>query len=190
MNCFHIQTIKKDERINEKIIQKLEHKKSEAKYEREIAEVRAGTSEIIELKNKIESLNGENEKLSQQNKEIFERYSQTNEITKTEQENNRLLLEKLAKEKQQIEREFEEYIKITNPLRIEYSKETLTLDEKKYFMEYCDFKLGKSNNLKMNHDFLETFVNHGLIKPNEYDRSESSLTELGKELNNYLQFIR
>ena len=181
---------KKDAIIKEKTIQKLKHKKSEAKYEREIAEELAGTSEILQLKNKIESLNSENENLSQQNKEIFERYNQTNEISKTEQENNQLSIEKLAKEKQQIERKLEEYIKTTNTLRIEYSKKTLTQDQKEYFMEYCDYKLHKTTRLKMNYEFLETFEKHGLIETSEYDTTESSLTELGKELNNFLQFIQ
>lgn len=181
---------KKEERIKRKIIEKLQHKKSEAKYEREIAEELAGTSEILELKNKIERLNGENEKLSQQNKEIFDRYNQSIEINKTEQANIKLSLDELTKEKQKIEREFEKYVNTTKPLRFEYSKETLTVDEKEYFMEYCDFKSGKSNTLKMNYGFLETFEKHGLIKSNEGDIDETFLTELGKELNDFLQFIR
>ena len=52
---------KKDERKRDSILNNLKNKKAEAKYEREIAEERAGTREVKELQDKIETLEKENE---------------------------------------------------------------------------------------------------------------------------------
>lgn len=64
---------KKNKRIKASIISKLEQKKAEAKYEREIADERAGTNEVENLKDQIDALEKENALKSKEIVEIIEK---------------------------------------------------------------------------------------------------------------------
>jgi hypothetical protein len=67
---------KKVERKNINILNNLKHKKAEAKYEREIADERAGTNEVDNLKNKIDALENENSLKSEELVDSLTRYNE------------------------------------------------------------------------------------------------------------------
>lgn len=121
---------KKEIRKKAGIISKLEQKKAEAKYEREIADERAGTNEVEVLKNKIDALEKENELKS---KDFTDSIARNNE----EKESWNARYEQLYKEKEKIEHNLKDIIdrntEITNvyPLLIN-PHQTAVRDIKNY----------------------------------------------------------
>jgi len=177
---------KKDERKKTNILSNLKHKKAEAKYEREIAEERAGTSEVSQLKDQIERLNIENKKLSDQNSETFNRYNKSIEISKKNENDLNSKLEKLEIENKDLDNEL---YKIKNNNLIYSISDKLTNSQKLYFIQYSDFKLRRIKSVAKNVNDLEKFVKLGLLEENGKSKNaeEHILTEIGKELNNYLK---
>lgn len=87
---------KKNKRIKASVISKLEQKKAEAKYEREIADERAGTNEVENLKDQIDALEKEN---SLKSKEIVELIAKNND----EIENFKQKYNEIAEEKEKLQ---------------------------------------------------------------------------------------
>lgn len=179
---------KKNIRLKASVISKLEQKKAEAKYEREIAEERAGTSEISELKNQIERLNSENEKLSQQNKESFDRYNEALKIKEnSEKELSKALLES--------ENKFKNFEKETNKKASENNTSrslkqlilsALTEREISYFKRYGAFKESstKGKGFTLDSATMNRLSELGLII-----RTEKTyvFTDLGNEIYTYIK---
>lgn len=175
---------KKNLRIKASVISKLEQKKAEAKYEREIAEERAGTSEITELKNKIEQLSIENKQLSEQNNDNFERYNKSNEISKQNEKELKEKIENLQKDYNILESEFD---KLSNDeFSIAFVLTELTNAQKDYFIKYGDYKTNKTSSLSLNQAYLELFIKYGLVKQPE-DKNTPPLTAFGKTIYEYLK---
>jgi hypothetical protein len=175
---------KKSIREKTGIISKLEQKKAEAKYEREIAEERAGTSEISELKNQIERLNSENEKLSVQNKEAFDRYTIALENGKLEEKNLQAEIKRLKDENERIRAESKDYddfaTKFNNVLK------NLDKSQRNYFEQYVEYKNKKApKSISINQNYLNHFVSLGLLENNKNDKVYN-LTPLGIGVNEYL----
>lgn len=87
---------RKNARVKLAVIAKLEQKKSEAKYEREIADERAGTNEVGNLKDKIDALEKES---ALKSKEIVELIAKNNDDI----ENFKLRYNELLNSKDELE---------------------------------------------------------------------------------------
>lgn len=179
---------KKNIRLKASVISKLEQKKAEAKYEREIAEERAGTSEISELKNQIERLNSENEKLSQQNKESFDRYNEALKIKEnSEKELSKALLESENKLKN-LEKETNKKASENNTTRslAQLILSALTEKEISYFKRYGVFKEGgtKGKGFTLDSVTMNRLSELGLIKR---DEKVHVFTDLGNEIYAYIK---
>lgn len=179
---------KKNIRLKASVISKLEQKKAEAKYEREIAEERAGTSEISELKNQIERLNSENEKLSQQNKESFDRYNEALKIKEnSEKELSKALVESENKFKK-LEKETNKNASENNTSRSLKQIILSALSEKEisYFKRYGAFKESntKVKGFTLDSVTMDRLSELGLIKR---DENIYVFTDLGNEVYAYLK---
>jgi hypothetical protein len=179
---------KKNIRLKASVISKLEQKKAEAKYEREIAEERAGTSEISELKNQIERLNSENEKLSQQNKESFDRYNEALKIKENnEKELSKALVESENKFKN-LEKETNKKASENNTSRSLKQLILSALSEKEisYFKRYGAFKESntKVKGFTLDSVTMDRLSELGLIKR---DENIYVFTDLGNEVYAYLK---
>lgn len=182
---------KKDERKRVSILNNLKHKKAEAKYEREIADERAGTSEVSELKDQIERLNTENEKLSKLNKESFDRYNESNNINENnikDLKNSLLESEKrvdnLEKEKKQKQNTI---TKVTESLAKSFIN-GLPKDVLTYFKKYATHKLSTTKNKSMilNNEHMEKLKELDLIQFNS-EKNTHILTDFGTSLYQFIQ---
>jgi len=124
----------------------LDHKKKEAEKKRLIADAEAGTSEIINLNEKIKNLNDEIEMINTINKSEIERYKTNDE------RNQQIIKEQISTIKQQIaeEKEYkaavatvkEDLTKKIMPLKIKKIIENLSDIEK---VSYVQYVTGKTN---------------------------------------------
>lgn len=126
---------KKNKRLKEGVISKLEQKKAEAKYEREIADERAGTNEVGNLRDKIDALENENEIKS---KEIVDLIAKNNEDI----QNWKLRYDDLYREKEEIEKNLNNLIENNEEISDVYS---LLIDPQKTVIR--DIKNYLRNNL-------------------------------------------
>lgn len=175
----------KDEKEKDGEINKLQQKKTVAKLEREIAEERAGTSEISELKNQIERLNAENQKLLDQNKETFDRYNKTSEMALVNEKDLKEKIRKLENDNEEINKQLEKLK--DKELNITYVTNKLSEDDKKYFITYGNYKIKKLSSLRLNYQAIEAFEKYGLIQKITDEESTPELTEFGKVIYEYLK---
>jgi hypothetical protein len=176
---------KKDKKKKFIILNNLKHKKEEAKLEREIAEERAGTGEVTELKNQIERLTDENKNLSQQNSEGFDRYNKSMEISK---ENERSLFKEvkdLTFEVNNVKKEFDEFITENSEL-LRTPLHSLNITQREYFKRYADFLTKKNKSVIHDESLINLFKQLNLVKKiKEPDKVEYDvLTNLGRLLYN------
>lgn len=172
---------KKNIRQKASIISKLEQKKAEAKYEREIAEERAGTSEISELKNQIERLNTENEKLSQQNKESFDRYTESIKIKENSEKELSKALSDAENKLKKIENEYKNSTQNnTNKSLIQLIVSSLTEKEFSYFKKYAAYKENPgTKSFSLDSTIMNRLIELGLIERGE---NVHVLTDFGKQI--------
>ena len=180
---------KKDERKKNVTLSNLQHKKAEAKYEREIAEERAGTSEISELKDQIERLNTENKQLTGQNSENFERHNKTMEIAKSIENNQIEEIKNLKIELDNVQNEYSKFIKKNSDQykSVVNSMSSIQIDN---FKKYGDFISKKSGSVTIDQIYLDLYVQLGLLRLKVDEKSKShTFTTLGKIAYNNLKLI-
>lgn len=177
---------RKDEKKKTYILNNLKHKKAEAKFEREIAEERAGTSEISELKNQIERLTKENEQLSKKQNDDFERYNKNLEISKKQENEIRKRYEELFEQNEKDKVNFENYINNKGYIN-EFLNSNLTKEEQKYFVRFYSFMNGKLNSIEVEEEFRMKYVEIGLLQKAEKEKSEYIVTNLGELAYNFLK---
>lgn len=105
---------KKNKRLKDSVISKLQQKKAEAKYEREIADERAGTNEVGNLRDKIDALEKESELKS---KEIVDVIAKNNEDI----QNWKTRYDESCREKDEIEKKQKETIENNSAISDIYS---------------------------------------------------------------------
>lgn len=180
----------KDEREKNGEINKLHQKKAVAKLEREIAEERAGTSEISELKNQIERLTTENKNLGDQNKDAFERYEKSLEQQKAEETALKKSIENLRSSNRDLEREMRNQvneIESNSTILTERFLKQLSDHEITYFLQFGSHRLEPKPNksMSLNVANLEKLTDLGLLfysrKDDRYD-----ITDLGKYIYYYI----
>jgi len=184
-------TDKKSEKRKEQRMSELIRQRDEAEIIREIADAKAGTSEINRLNERNEALKVENNILVEQNKDDISRHNTTIQQLKAKDEDYKreiVLLEKVLNDtKDNFKYNSLNMLFSHMKSKVIEADKTLSTDDKIYFCEYF-FRLNTGVMTIMDSDHINKFVRLDLIEMDTLidDKPGFNLTDIGKEFYEFL----
>lgn len=191
--CLEKYSNKKNVKKKTNRLDNLKQQKEEAILIREIADAEAGTSEINNLKLRNDSLVSDMDLLTEQYKTDIDRNKDLIENSKKSEELTKLELKKSNKEKDDLQKEYDKFRK--NPRMLELPTRTMSLleqlniQDKLYFMDYCNSVIFQKVKIQIKNDSesILKFINLGLLTPPIPETNKRELTHIGTIVYQYIQ---
>jgi hypothetical protein len=174
---------RKENRKNENILNNLKQKKAEAKFEREIADERAGTSEISNLKQQIDLLKEQNDDLLKKSNTDLQSFNAQTAKWNDSQAASMIVIENLRKEVKNYKDSYERLI--NNPAVMTLPKESIKIIDN--FTHDEQLQISKLNIDKIqneNSDLIIKAMKNGILY--ESNTGKIQLTQFGKIVIKYI----
>lgn len=174
---------RKENRKNENILNNLKQKKAEAKFEREIADERAGTSEISNLKQQIDLLKEQNDDLLKKSNADLQSFNAQTAKWNDSQSASIIAIDNLRKEVKNYKDLYERLI--NNPAVMTLPKESINIIDNFTHDEQLQIsKLNIDEIQNENSDLIIKAMKNGILY--ESNTGKIQLTQFGKIVIKYI----